>query len=256
MSAHRLFTLTLTCVLLAAATTYAEYDWYDEREGSRREPDEDRDEDEDEDYAYPSYDDKHAADEGFALGLRLAYAHPLGELVKGGDLEDFVRGVVKGQLDLDYGLSPSSAIGLYLAVGGGLLPDSLKSTCDQGGADCKLLSIESGMAVTYRILPDALVDPWFSANLGLEWLRNAIDSSLGGGSTSFLGIAFGPSVGADVQLGGFAFGPYFSPQFGYFMRGKVKNDFAILEGFNGSAKIDDRAIHYWLNFGLRGRYQF
>jgi hypothetical protein len=243
-----------TCTVLAVATTHADYDWYDEREGSRREPDEDLSQDEAGDY--PSYDDAHAADEGFALGLRLAYAHPLGELAKNGDLGDFARGVIKGQLDLDYGLSPSSVIGLYLAVGGGFLPDSLKRACDQGDADCKLLALESGLAATYRILPDGLVDPWLSANFGVEWLKNSIDSSLGGGSTSFLGIAFGASVGADVQLGGFAFGPYFSPQLGYFMRAKAKTDFAILEGFDENAKIRDRAFHYWLNFGLRARYQF
>jgi hypothetical protein len=111
----------------------------------------------------------------------------------------------------------------------------------------------------YHILPSGIVDPWVGANFGVEWLRNKVDSSVGGGSVGVLGPIFGCSVGADVQLGHFGFGPYFSPQFGRFMRAKSKLDFDLIGGEasgSSSGKIDNRTFHYWLNFGLRARYQF
>jgi hypothetical protein len=247
--------LLLACGLLVSSASRADYDWYNEQEGSRSEP-EPRPEEEEDHYVAPYGVGPRSAGEGFGIGLRLAYAHPLGEIAKKGDLDDFTRGVIKGQLDLEYGLSPEFVVGLYLAVGGGFLPKSFKRNCDLGEATCKQLSIESGLSAAYRFLPHGLIDPWLGANLGLEWLRDTIDSSLANGSISFLGLAFGASVGVDVQLKGFAFGPYFSPQFGRFMRGKSKLDIPLLEEGSASGKIDDQAFHFWLNFGLRARYQF
>lgn len=263
MSWFRCFALGLVgSVLLAPVSTRAEYDWYSEKEGSNsregyEEPSNDDGGDDGGGYTQSYENAPRAAEGAFALGLRFAYAHPLGEIVKGGDLKEFTGGVLKGQLDLDYGWSENVVVGLYLAVGGGFLPKMTKDRCDLGDAKCKIISIESGLSVTYRILPHRLVDPWFSTNLGVEQIRTSIKSDLAGDlSTIFLGLGFGAGVGADVQFGDFGFGPYFSPQFGYFMRGKAKIDSSFLDAMNTSGKIDNRAIHYWLNMGLRARYWF
>lgn len=267
MSWFRYFALGFTAsLLLVPVTTRAEYDWYSEKEGSsareeHEEPsgDEDGDDERDEGGGYvQSYENAPRASEGaFGLGLRFAYALPLGDVAADNRLKRETPGVLKGQLDLDYGWSEHAVVGLYLAVGGGFLPDAAKDTCDLGDASCKIITIESGLTVTYRILPHRLIDPWISTNLGLEQLRFAAKSDLAGDvKTSLLGLAFGAALGADVQFGDFGFGPYFSPQFGYFMRGKTKTDSSFIDLMDVNRKIDDRAIHYWLNFGLRARYWF
>lgn len=260
MIARLLFALAL----LSPALTRAEYDWYSEKEGSRS-----RSEPKDDGYVDPGgYADgsSRPSGEGFALGLRFAYAHPIGEAAKDADIDDLTRGVLKGQLDLDYGIDPHFVVGVYFAPGGGLLSKPLKRLCHMTvagftiDADCKIVSIEAGLAAAYRFLPGQLINPWFGANLGLEWLRLALEEQGVEGKFAYLGLAFGVSVGADVQLGSFAFGPYFSPQFSRFMRANSKLDGPIEigddEGAEQSGKIDRQAFHYWLNFGLRARYQF
>lgn len=254
MRARSLFTaLALLATLLPHTTAQADWDWYNQREGSKGE----RASSDDDGYVppYGGSGGPRASSEGFSLGLRFAYAHPLGEVAERGDIDDFVKGALKAQLDLDYGLNPHFMMGLYLAMGGGFLPKPYKRLCDMFNADCGLMVIESGLQVAYRFLPDRLINPWLGANLGLEWVRFKTKAMGAESSIAYLGLIFGPTLGIDVQMRGFAFGPYFSPQFGEYMRGKVKVDSSILSG-NNDGKIDNRAFHYWLNFGLRARYQF
>ena len=254
--------------LLAPALTRAEYDWYSEQEGSQSRPQPEGDDGyvDPGGYASGSGTRPRASGEGLALGLRFAYAHPLGEDVKGSDLDDVVKGVLKGQLDLDYGLDPHVVVGVYFAAGGGLLANSVKRLCEMTvagvsiDANCKLLSLEAGLQAAYRFLPHRLINPWLGANVGMEWLRLTMEAQGFEGVIANLGIAFGPSVGADVQLGDFAFGPYFSAQFAQYMRAKFKLDVPVglddEDDGNQSGKIKRRAFHYWLNFGIRARYQF
>jgi hypothetical protein len=245
---------TLVAALLPRGSARAEeWDWYHQREGSKGAR-----ESADDDGYVPPYgggSGPRASSEGFSPGLRLAYGQPLGEVANGGDLEDFIKGALKAQLDLDYGLNPHFMLGVYLAMGGGFLPKATKRPCDTFGGDCGLMVIESGLQAAFRFLPDRLVDPWLGANLGLEWVRFKAEAMGAKSSIAYLGLVFGPTLGVDVQLNGFAFGPYFSPQFGEYMRGKVKVS-STLFGTSNDGKIENRAFHYWLNFGLRARYQF
>ncbi len=272
MIARFVFALALAGSLLLPALTRAEHDWYTEKEGSQSRPEPESDDGYVDPGAYPDTNSggtgsrPRASGEGFALGLRFAYAHPIGEAAKDADIDDVTRGVLKGQLDLDYGIDPHIVVGVYFAPGGGLLSKPLKRLCHMTvagitiDADCKVLSMEAGLAAFYRFLPQHLINPWLGANLGLEWLRFSLEEQGVEGKFAYLGLAFGVSVGADVQLGSFAFGPYFSPQFSRFMRANSKLDAPIGMGDDDdgdqSGKIDRQAFHYWLNFGLRARYQF
>lgn len=254
MSAHlRSLFVALALLLSVQTTARAEWDWYSQREGSKA-----KKESSDDDGYVPPYGGSggaRASSEGFSPGLRLAYAHPLGKIAGNGDLDDFLKGALKVQLDLDYGFNPHFALGLYLAMGGGFLAKTFKQPCDMYNADCGAMVIESGLQAAYRILPDRLLNPWLGANIGVEWVRAKMEAMGAETSIAYLGLIFGPTVGLDVQMSGFAFGPYFSPQFGEYMRGKAKASSAIV-GFSNSGKIDNREFHYWLNFGLRARYQF
>ncbi|HEX6243035.1 MAG TPA: hypothetical protein VFZ61_19110 [Polyangiales bacterium] len=198
---------------------------------------------------------------GWGLGLRLGYALPAGSAFDQGALSNLVKGVLKPQLDITYGLNAHVVLGLYLAVGGGFQPnDRLKRACDVDGVDCRILLIESGLMAEYRILPSSLTNPWVGGNLGLTNLSTEVKSDAANFKTSFLGVGFGASLGLDFQFGAFGFGPFFSFQIGRFMRGKA--DFGGILGDDGetsgsdSIDKDRRGYHYWLNFGLRARYQF
>jgi hypothetical protein len=186
---------------------------------------------------------------------------PEGEAVDGGGLERLVKGVLKPQLDITYGLNAHLVLGVYLAVGGGFQPnDRLKRGCDVDGVDCTILLIESGMLAEYRILPRSLVNPWLGVNLGLTNFSTQVKSGAADFKTSLLGVGFGGALGLDFQLGAVGFGPFFSFQVGRFMRGKT--EFGGMLGDDGetsgsdSIDKDARGYHYWLNFGLRARYQF
>lgn len=207
---------------------------------------------------------------GWGVGLRFGYALPLGNAFEGDDglggeaeapLEDVTKGALKPQLDLTYGILDNFVLGAYFALGGGFQPDTrAKEACDQDGIDCQILVLESGLLAEYRVLPRSFVNPWTSVNLGVERLSTKVESPIGDFSTALLGVGFGAALGADLQFGGVGFGPFFSFQIGRFMRGKT--DLGDLLDPDADAsdgrKVDKdvRAYHYWLNFGLRVRYQF
>lgn len=199
--------------------------------------------------------------EGWGLGLHFAYAAPLGEAVENGELSQLTKRVLKGRLDITYGLNDSFVLGVYVAVGGGFQPTTrAEAACDTDGVSCSIIHVESGLLAEYRILPHSIVNPWLGVNLGLTNLSSKVDSDLANFKTSFLGVGFGASVGGDVQLGAWGFGPFVSFQVGRFIRGKA--DFGGILGDDGetsgseSIDKDRRGYHYWLNFGLRARYQF
>ena len=205
--------------------------------------------------------------EGWGLGLNFGYAVPLGHAVDagdsgdGGELDRLTKGVLKPGLRITYGLNESFVIGVYLDVGGGFQPnDRAKTACDMDNVSCSILHVESGLQAEYRILPRSIVNPWLGANVGLTNLSSKLDAEVADFKLSFLGVGFGASVGGDVQLGAWGIGPFFSFQVGRFMRGNAA--FGGLLGDDGETSGSDsidkdvRGYHYWLNFGLRARYQF
>lgn len=230
-----------TC--LAGSPAAAEYDWYSQEEGSSSSSEDDD--------GTPA-----SASPGWGLGLRLGYAVPFGDAAAEGPMDSVIKGAVKPQLDIRYGLDAHLALAAYLAVGGGLKPAELKRACDLDGVDCRLLTLESGLLAEYRILPSALVDPWAGINVGLEWLSQNVEARGAEASLALLGVGFGASAGADFELENWAIGPFLGVQVGRFMRSKVALSGAIFDEdeLTGDGKIDSRAYHYWLNVGLRVRY--
>jgi hypothetical protein len=69
-------------------------------------------------------------------------------------------------------------------------------------------------------------------------------------------VGFGAAAGADVELRGWAIGPFLGVQIARFMRSNVDLSGSIFddEDGGGNGKIERRAYHYWLNVGLRVRY--
>lgn len=246
-------------------------DWYtDEGGGSDRRENERESSRDDSGYTRPSGDSGYTrprglpsaqSSEGWGLGLRLAYAIPGGDLGKNSPLERLTKGVLKPQIDITYGLNKSFVLGAYVALGGGFVPDgTIKRGCEINGVSCRIMMLESGLLAEYRILPGRIVNPWLGVNLGIDRIWNETKTPLGKQSLAFLGVGFGFSLGADVQLGDFGLGPLFSLQVGRYMNAKYKSTLLADddEGSSSSGAIDkdQRAYHLWYNIGVRVRYQF
>jgi hypothetical protein len=241
------------CCALSGAAAAQDYSWFEEDGSSGRSSSSG--------YQRSRRSSGSQTSEGWGLGLDFAYATPLGDAVENGELSQLTKGVLKPRLDITYGLNDSFVLGVYIAVGGGFQANArAQEACDTDGVSCSIVHVESGLLAEYRILPRSIVNPWLGVNLGLTNLSSKVDSDLANFKTSFLGVGFGASLGGDVQLGAWGFGPFVSFQIGRFMRGKA--DFGGILGDDGetsgsdSIDKDRRGYHYWLNFGLRARYQF
>lgn len=244
----RKWLLFIPVLLALPDAAAAEHGWYDETEGSApAQPNATT-------YQAPAYEvPSNQAGTGLGMALRLGYGMPFGKLVEtdkeGADFEDFTAGQVVTQFDLTYAFTPSIVAGAYFGLSFGLLPDHWKDRgCDSDDVSCTQLFWSMGLSGEYRFLPGHTVNPWLGANVGMEWAIMAVDTDQGDASTALFGAAFGTTGGVDFELGRWGLGPFFGVQMGRYARG-------AFEG-GDSDKIDERAFHYLLQFGVRARYQF
>jgi hypothetical protein len=237
--------LTGSCMAALAGPARAENDsWYEDDDSKSSSA---------EGYSRPKGLPSGQTSQGWGIGLRLGYAVPKGDAFDRAKLSTGVKGVLKPQIDITYGLDASLVLGVYVALGGGFAPNQhIKNACGDDSVDCRILLLESGLLAEYRILPGSLINPWVGVNIGVDRYSNDTKSPAGKASLALLGVGFGASLGADVQLGDFGLGPFFAFQVGRYMNAKVDIDG---EGDDRAIDKGQRAYHYWLNLGVRLRYQ-
>jgi hypothetical protein len=197
---------------------------------------------------------------GFEAGLRLGIGLPVGNVGKGplgeprkiGDLVTWRSPV---WVDVAYRVSPVASYGLYGQVGVGGTGDRCAGKCDW--SDLRL-----GAQGTWRLNPEANVDPWLGLGVGLE-------------SLSFQTFEFRPDadglpfpvrtterlLGPELLLqGGLALlvedslqlGPYVSASVGSY----VGDRYRCTEGeaCPGGSSVTGSGFHAWLGVGLSGSY--
>lgn len=246
-----------------AAQDEADLSWYEGEERRETAPTE-RPHDPGDADAGGSRPERHggASDgDGWGIGLNAAYVLPAGKFGGDAELSRYVKGALRPALDLHYFIRDAFGVGAYTGVGFGFQSDAFKEQiCDGSlpGVDvsCRLYLIDAGLYGEYRILPRDTWDPWLTVNVGYEHYRNVIAGSASGGGATVSadgaikahGVAFGTSVGVDYQTSAFALGPFFSAQFGSYQSIEVDTG-------NTSFSDDvDKAMHYYLQFGVRFRY--
>lgn len=250
-ASSRIFALTGS--LLASgwsAKSYAQ-DWYNQpesRSGPRAS------------YGSPEVEVSRAPEQGqgLGIGMKLGYGAPMGEWYEDAAFDDFVKGAVHTEFALNYGITPSVILGGYAGLGFGLLPSATKDACDRADdVDCNMFLLNAGLHAEYRFLPGGLLNPWLGANFGLEWAHFSASWEGYEATTSVFGLAFGPSAGLDFQLARWGLGPFLSYQAGRFLSANVDlEEEADDASLGSSGKIDNRAFHGWLTFGVRARYTF
>jgi outer membrane protein W len=195
----------------------------------------------------------------FTLGARLGYAPAMGDAFKNATtgeaskMSDGLKSQIPIQLDAAYRVTKEIAIGAYFAYGFGQVGGLFKDDCDASGQDCSASDVRLGLQAFYtftQVSPQ--FTPWAGIGFGYEW---GTAKATGGGfadeSMTLKGFEF-----LNLQLGG---DYMLNPQFGigpYVMFSIAQYSTAEFEsgGLTVSGDIEKKAVHEWLGFGIRGKF--
>lgn len=187
---------------------------------------------------------------GISLGVRAGYGIPMGDLDSGESMTDFVAsGQIPLQLDAMYRFTRNWSVGLYFQYGFSFVPDTM---CPSGfGLSCSASDVRLGAQLHYRFDSTGFV-PWVGFGIGYEWFSATLSGPGGSGDYSFDGLEY-----LNLQLGGdwllspnFRLGPYV--QFTIAQYDNAEINMLGTPLFSGS--IPNKAVHEWLQFGVKGTF--
>lgn len=217
------------------------------------------------------------SDSGFALGLRVGYAIPMGKLgalptQAGGaadtshdSVHDEIKGMIPIWLDVGYRIDPALYVGAFFQYGFGLVnkDNPNNSACNQG-ISCSAHDLAFGANLHYHLMPDAPFDPWLGLGLGYELLTASASgtetlllpqSVTVDGSTTVKGFQFLVlEAGGDFKATpALAVGPFVNFALGEY------TSWSSTVTANGasqdtSGNLQDTGLHEWLTLGVRGQY--
>lgn len=192
---------------------------------------------------------------GLALGLRAAYALPFGGAADGTDLRDLTTGAVPAQLDLAWRFDERWSAGAYFAWGPTFVASAARAQLRAQGARDVSGHFEQrlGVQAVYTSRPISGFSPWVGLSAGVEWTRYA-DAKLADGrelEVGVRGLEAGLQLGADVPVGrSFTVGPFAAFTLGQY---RTRLDWTEDAG-DASSSIDDRAVHGWVQLGVKGTF--
>jgi hypothetical protein len=187
----------------------------------------------------------------FELGLRAGYAPAMGDAEKDGKMTDVVKSQIPLQLDAAYKVTKDISVGAYFAYG----IAQLASDFCPSGADCSGSDIRLGLQgfYTFNQVKSPLV-PWIGAGFGYE--MGSLEASGGGAKVTvdYSGFEFlNLQAGGDYRVNEkFSVGPYLQFTLGQYSKVKFENNIIPAANFDGD--IEEKAMHQWLGFGIRGKF--
>ncbi len=194
-------------------------------------------------------------DRGLSFGLRAGYGVPLGDAFgstpdASGKLSDQIKGMIPLWLDVGYRLNPNLYLGGFFQFGVGFSPSNCGTLIS-----CSQNDLRFGLNAHFHILPAEAFDPWVGIGAGYEILNESgfAPSLATSFSSSFGGFEFANlQLGVDMKLSPvFSVGPYVA-----FTVGQLSNGSGTLTTPLGTVSlsgIQDKKIHQWLMFGLKGQ---
>ena len=201
-----------------------------------------------------------AQDQGFEAGLRAGYGVPFGKATDAAtrDMNEATSGILPLWVDIGYRLTPNVFAGAYFQYGIGFVSSEFPDTCDTQGVDCSTSSIRLGGQVHYHFVPEGRADPWLGYGFGYEWWRLGEQTPTRELSVTARGF----------ELANFQVGVDFYPEPHFYLGSFVSFS---LDQFNsvdvtcsgtaattcallGDADIQDKSVHQWLLFGIRGGF--
>ncbi len=183
--------------------------------------------------------------QGIELGVRVGYGIPLGSAAQNAKWSDQIKGMIPFWFDVGYRIDPNWYVGGFFQFGLGFVPSGLCTT----GLSCSENDLRFGLNVHYHFLPAETFDPWIGLGAGYEIWNYNVSAAGVSGSAQLKGFEFGNAqLGLDYKFSPtFAVGPFVT-----FTVAQFSDQSGSVAGFSSSGSIDNKAIHEWLIFGLRG----
>jgi hypothetical protein len=195
---------------------------------------------------------------GFEFVVRLGYAIPIGNatgadtatMMPADALSNTLSGAVPVVLEAGYRFNKNLSAGVLFQYAFAMIKDNMNTGCG-GGVSCSGSVIRLGIEGIYRLDVDGAFVPWLGAGVGYESL--SLDQSMGGQSASasihgleFLTLQGGGEYRIAPQM---TIGPFAS-----FSLGQYDGVDASGGGMNISMSIANKAMHEWLQLGVRGTF--
>jgi hypothetical protein len=188
---------------------------------------------------------------GLDFALRLGFAYPFGKLAgsMGGastDISEVLSGTIPLGLELGYRINSIATVGLLFQYAFGLTKN-----CDPG-LSCSGSDVRLGIEGLFHIpVDEGPFVPWLGLGAGYEWLSLDVSANGTDMSTGFHGFEFvNLQVGVDYRIRPrVSLGPFVSLSL-------ARYDTVTGEsgGNSGSADIPDKALHEWLQFGMKATF--
>lgn len=191
---------------------------------------------------------------GPSLGLRLAWAGPVGSAAGHVPLSEEVAWQVPIQLDAIWTFPPSSGrfgAGLY----GSWAPARAGTAACADGASCSAQALRAGAQGLWTFYRAAPVSgrwyggfaAWGGVGAGWEWASHARTRLDATTTTGWNGPELSIQGGVEWRLGLFTVGPFALVGVGRYSNVSIDTPVE-----SGSASIGDRAVHAWIHLGVRG----
>ena len=187
---------------------------------------------------------------GFTVGARASTAFPMGSVLSdpgNGPLliDELVAISIPLQLDVGVNLRRRWFVGVYVQYAW----DFLQIDQCKVGESCSVTGLRLGLQATYAFRDHG--GPWVGLGTGLEWMFTSYASpdfttrlDVGGWEYAIF------QVGWDVEVSpGWMVGPWVSGSVGEFTRASLGVD-----GRTSEVAIPNRAVHGWLQLGVRGSF--
>jgi hypothetical protein len=185
---------------------------------------------------------------GVSIALSVGYGLPMGNVSGSQKMTDLYSGAVPLQLDVGWRFTPNLYLGGFFQYSFAFISSKQESACTLNGwTGCSGGVLQFGADFVYTILPYAKFAPYVGLGLGWEIASLNYTSASQSVSESVSGFQFARIIlGGDFRVGSaFRIGPFVNFSLGQFSSLSSPNAAA-----NGT--ISDKAIHSWLQFGIRG----
>jgi hypothetical protein len=185
---------------------------------------------------------------GVSIGLSVGYGLPMGNVSGSQPMSDLFGGALPLQVDVGWRFTPSLYAGAFFQYSIGFVSSKQTAACTVNGwTSCTGGDMQFGANFVYTFLPYAAFAPYVGLGLGWEIATLSYSGGNQSISESVSGFQFARIlVGGDFRVGSaFRVGPFVNFSLGQFSSLSSPNAAA-----NGS--ITDKAIHSWLQFGIKG----
>jgi hypothetical protein len=185
---------------------------------------------------------------GFAAGARVSLAFPVGSILSDPGtgpllIDELVAISIPIQVDVGLTLHRRWFVGAYV----GYAWDVLQIGQCKVGESCSVTGLRLGLQATYAFRDHG--GPWAGLGTGWEWLFTRYSSAefttrldVGGWEYAIF------QVGWDVEVSpGWMVGPWITGSVGEFSRASMS-----VGGRNRETVIPNRAVHGWIQLGVKG----